>query len=263
MELFGFNPGDLLSYFLTLFRISVVLFLLPFFGGQSIPNPVKGALVLILSMALWPQLSFPASMMPTGWNIVIMFLGELVLGLILGMLVNFLFAAVQLGGQIIGFQMGFAMVNVVDPITGTSNAVSAHFLYMCTMLTFLVLNGHLYLLKAVGMSFEYVPPGTLLLSPEIASDILKFSNIMFTLAIKIAAPVMAALFLVDLALALISRAAPQMHVLILGFPIKITVGFFFLSFIFSIMALYVGDFLGGLDALYRNVMSFGAATSTP
>ncbi|WP_338667051.1 flagellar biosynthetic protein FliR [Pseudodesulfovibrio methanolicus] len=259
MEIFGFTPSDMLSYFLTLFRLSVVLFLLPFFGGQTIPRIVKGALVLVLSMAFWPQLSFPASMMPTGWNIVIMFIGELLLGLILGMLVNFLFAAVQLGGQIIGFQMGFAMVNVVDPITGTSNAVSAHFLYMCTMLTFLVLNGHLYLLKAVGMTFQYIPPGTLLLQPELANDIFHFSNLMFTLAIKIAAPVMAALFLVDLSLALISRAAPQMHVLILGFPIKITVGFFFLSFIFSIMVLYVGDFLGGLNNMYENVMKFGTS----
>jgi flagellar biosynthetic protein FliR len=198
-------------------------------------------------------------MMPTGWNIVIMFLGELILGLILGMLVNFLFAAVQLGGQIIGFQMGFAMVNVVDPITGTSNAVSAHFLYMCTMLTFLVLNGHLYLLKAVGMSFDYIPPGTLLLQPELADDIFHFSNMMFTLAIRIAAPVMAALFLVDLALALISRAAPQIHVLVLGFPIKITVGFFFLAFIFSIMAQYVGDYLSGLNSMYENVMRFGTS----
>ncbi|WP_319585029.1 flagellar biosynthetic protein FliR [uncultured Pseudodesulfovibrio sp.] len=259
MEIFGFTPSDMLSYFLTLFRLSVVLFLLPFFGGQSIPKTVKGALVLVLSLALWPQLSFPASMMPTGWNIVIMFIGELLLGLILGMLVNFLFAAVQLGGQIIGFQMGFAMVNVVDPITGTSNAVSAHFLYMCTMLTFLVLNGHLYLLQAVGTTFEYIPPGTLLLQPELANDIFHFSNLMFTLAIKIAAPVMAALFLVDLSLALISRAAPQMHVLVLGFPIKITVGFFFLSFIFSIMTIYVGDFLAGLNNMVENVMKFGTS----
>ena len=259
MEIFGFTPSDMLSYFLTLFRLSVVLFLLPFFGGQTIPNMIKGALVLVLSMALWPQLSFPAAMMPTGWNIVIMFIGELLLGLILGMLVNFLFAAVQLGGQIIGFQMGFAMVNVVDPITGTSNAVSAHFLYMCTMLTFLVLNGHLYLLKAVGMTFEYIPPGTLLLQPELANDIFHFSNLMFTLAIRIAAPVMAALFLVDLSLALISRAAPQMHVLVLGFPIKITVGFFFLGFIFSIMTLYVGDFLAGLNNMFENVMKFGTS----
>lgn len=244
----------MLSFFLTLFRISVVLFLLPFFGGNSIPKALKAALTLVLTMAVWPQISFPGSLMPSGWNIAIMFLAEVALGVILALMVNFLFAAVQTGGQIIGFQMGFAMVNVVDPITGTSNAVTAHFIYMCTMLTFLVLNGHLHLIKAVAMSFEYIPPGGLVLTNPLVNNFFDFSTIMFTLAIRIAAPVMAALFLVDLALALIARAAPQMHVLVLGFPIKITVGFFFLGFIFSIMTTYVGDYLKVLDHMYEVIM---------
>jgi flagellar biosynthetic protein FliR len=259
MEIFGFNPGDMLSFFLTLFRISIVLFLLPFFGGSSIPNPVKGALVIVLSLAVWPQLSFPGGMMPSsGFNIALMLIGEVLLGLILGLAVNFLFGAVQFGGQIIGFQMGFAMVNVVDPISGTSNAVTAHFLYMCTMLTFLVLNGHLQLINAVGMSFELIPPGGLLFTPSLTTQFIEFSATMFTLAIRIAAPIMVALFLVDLSLALISRAAPQMHVLILGFPIKISVGFLFLGMLFSIMSLYVQDFLQELALLYRGILSAGS-----
>lgn len=262
MDFFGFNPSDMLSFYLTFFRVSIVLFLMPFFGGNSIPITVKAALTLVLSMALWPQLSFPGAMMPTGWNIALMIIGEAILGIILALIVNYLFAAVQLGGQIIGFQMGFAMVNVVDPITGTSNAVTAHFLYMCTMLTFLVLNGHLHLLQALGMSFAHVPPGGLLLNSTMANSFFDFSGIMFILAIRIAAPIMAALFLVDLALALISRAAPQMHVLILGFPIKITVGFFFLGFIFTIMSSYVADFITELGPIYEQIMTLGT-TSTP
>lgn len=259
MDIFGFNPGDLLSFLLTLFRISIVLFLLPFFGGNSIPKTVKAALVLVLAGALWPQLSFPGTEFPgTGVGLVIMILGEIILGLILGLLVLFFFGAVQFGGQIIGFQMGFSMVNVVDPITGVSNAVTAHFLYMCTMLTFLVLNGHLQLLQAVGMSFDYIPPGGLLLTPSLATHIFEFSNLMFVLAIKIAAPVMTALFLVDLSLALISRAAPQMHVLVLGFPIKITVGFFFLGTMFTIMSIYVEDFLRQLNPLYRGLLKLAS-----
>lgn len=261
MNLFGFNPNEIFSFYLTLFRISIVLFLLPFFGGESIPKPAKAALVLVLSLALWPHLSFPGSMMPAnGFDIAIMLLGEIILGLILGMLVNFLFAAIRFGGQIIGFQMGFAMVNVVDPLTGVSNAVTAHFLYMCTMLTFLVLNGHLFLLSAVGTSFEYIPPGGLLLTPNLANHIFEFSNIMFTLAIKIAAPVMAALFLIDLALALISRAAPQMHVLVLGFPIKISVGFYFIGFLFTIMSDYVFDFIQQLGPFFTTVMKLASPT---
>ncbi len=259
MELFGFNPGEILSFFLTLLRISVVLFLLPFFGGTSIPNMVKAALVLVLSLAVWPQLSFPGSQLPAnGIALALMIIGELILGLILGLIVRFLFGAVQFGGMIIGFQMGFSMVNVVDPVTGTSNAVTAHFLYMCTMLTFLVLGGHLQLIKAIGESFAHIPPGGILITPRLATHLLEYSNIMFTLSIKIAAPVMAALFLVDLALALIGRAAPQMHVLILGFPIKISVGFFFLGFLFTIMSTYVGDFLRQLDHIYLNILKAGS-----
>lgn len=255
MELFGFNPGDILSYFLTLTRIGVVLFLLPFFGSTSIPTQVKAALTLVLSLAVWPQLSFPGNLLPAnGFDIAIMIVGELILGLILGLVIRFLFGAIQFGGQIIGFQMGFSMVNVVDPISGTSNAVTAHFLYMCTMLTFLVLDGHLQLIKALGSSFKFIPPGGILLTPRLATHLFEYSNLVFTLAIRIAAPVMAALFLVDLALALISRAAPQMHVLVLGFPVKIAVGFFFLGFLFTIMSTYVGDFLRQMDHIYLTIL---------
>ena len=259
MELFGFNPGDILSFFLTLIRISVVLFLLPFFGGSSIPAMIKAALVLVLSLAVWPQLSFPGSLLPAnGIGIALMIIGELIMGLTLSLLINFLFGAVQFGGQIIGFQMGFSMVNVVDPISGTSNAVTAHFLYMCTMLTFLVLDGHLQLISALGASFQYIPPGGILLTPRLSTHLLDYSGIMFVLAIKIAAPVMAALFLIDLSLALISRVAPQMHVLLLGFPVKIAVGFFFLGFLFTIMSVYVTDFIHEMNMLFQNLLKAGS-----
>ncbi|WP_022661881.1 flagellar biosynthetic protein FliR [Paucidesulfovibrio longus] len=254
MDIFNFDPNALLSFYLTLFRISVVLFLLPFFGGKSIPAPAKGALVLVLTLAVWPQLSFPGTLMPaSGWEIGIMFLGELLLGMIMGMMVQFLFSAIQTGGQLIGFQMGFSMVNVIDPVTGTSEAVTAHFLYMIAMLTFFALNGPLHLLAGLAQSFELVPPGSLLLTPDAINQVFSFSKQLFILAIHIAAPVMAALFMIDLALALIGRAAPQMHILVLGFPIKIAVGFFFLGFLFDIMATYVGNYIQSLDAVYNNL----------
>lgn len=255
---FQFNPDLLMSFFLTLFRISVILFLLPFFGGQTTPAPVKAALLLVLTLALFPKLSFPGRFFPGSyWGLILMLMGELILGLIIGMVVQFLFAAVQTGGEIIGFQMGFTMVNVVDPLTGTPESVTAHFLYMCTMLTFLALNGHLFLLKGLAQSFDLVPPGGLFLTPGLANHIFDFSKEIFVLAIKISAPIMAALFLVDLALALISRAAPQMHILTLGFPVKIAVGFFFMGFIFSIMSDYVGQYIQELTVVIPHLLRAG------
>lgn len=255
MEIFDFAPQQFMSFLLTLVRISLIMFLMPFFGGESIPRTVKVSICIVMTLALWPHLGFQDAALPAHpLGIAVMMLGELILGLILGMLVGFIFAAVQTGGQLIGFQMGFAMVNVVNPETGSSEAVTAHFLYMIAILTFLSLNGHLYVLRALTLSFGLVPPGGLFISETLMHNVMGFSKEIFVLAIRIAAPVMAALFLVDLALALVGRAAPQMNLLMLGFPLKISVGFFFLGAVFTMLALYFRDFIIGLDSMFLFIL---------
>ncbi|MDP2848095.1 MAG: flagellar biosynthetic protein FliR [Humidesulfovibrio sp.] len=258
MDIFNFDPSMVLSFYLTLFRISVVLFIMPFFG-DTLPNVMKASLLLVLSLAVWPNLSFPGTAFPAHpFNIAIMFAGEIVLGMTLGCIVRMLVAAVQIGGAIINFQMGFSMVNSIDPLTGQQEPMTTHFIYMCTMLTFLSLNGHLHLIKALGSSFDIVPPGGLFLSPELMNEVMLFSKQMFVLGVRIAAPVIMALFLVDLALALISRMAPQMNILVMGFPLKIAVGFLFLSYVMEIMSEYVTNFIVAMDGVLIHLMKLGA-----
>lgn len=251
----GLTPETVLSFLLTLLRLSVVLFLLPFFGGEKIPNQVKAALTMVLTLALHPHLGFPAQAFPEApLELAVIALGELLLGLTMGLVVRFIFTAIQAGGELIGFQMGFTMVNVIDPMTGQSEGVTAHFMWMVAMLTFLSLGGHLMLLKGLAATFKTIPPGGFLLTPGLAGKVLEASGNMFVMAIKVAAPVMVALFLVDLGLALISRAAPQMNVLFIGFPLKIGVGFLFLGMLFTIMADFVQDFIGQMDAMYHGLL---------
>lgn len=257
MDIFNFDPRAIISFYLTLFRISVVLFVMPFFG-DTIPVLVKATLLIVLTLAVWPQLSFPAEYFPANpLNLAVMFAGEIVLGMSLGIIVRMLIAAVQIGGQIINFQMGFSMVNAIDPLTGMQEPVTTHFLYMCTMLTFLTLNGHLHLIKALGDSFDIVPPGGLFLTPQLMSEVMLFAKQMFILGVRIAAPVILALFLVDLALALISKMAPQMNVLVLGFPLKIMVRFLFMTFIMQIMSDYVTNFIQAMDMVMMHIMHIG------
>ncbi len=192
-----------------------------------------------------------------------MILGELVLGLILGISVHVMFAAIQTGGNLIGVQMGFSMVNVLDPLTGTNEAVTAHFLYMTAILVFLSLNGHLYLMSAMVESFKYIPPGQIFISSKLTAQIMTISKDLFILAVKVASPIIASIFVVDLALALISKMAPQMNVLMLGFPLKIMVGFFFLSMVFSILALYVGEYVISLPDLLLNILNAGSPPEIP
>lgn len=264
MNLFNFNPSDLMSFYLTLFRVSIVLFMLPFFGGNSIPKMVKAALTIVLTVGIWPYIEVDGSLMPSSpYNIALMILGEMVLGLVLGIAVHVMFSAIQTGGNFIGVQMGLSMVNILDPVTGVNEAVTAHFLYMTAILVFLSLNGHLYLLSAMIDSFKYIPPGQIFISSKLTTQIMVISKDLFILAVKVASPIIASIFVVDLALALISKMAPQMNVLMLGFPLKIMVGFFFLSMVFTILALYVGEYVISLPALLLNIIKAGSPPEIP
>lgn len=255
MDLFSLDPHVTLTFLFALMRISLILFLMPFFGGQTVPASVKAALCLTLTLALWPRIPLVGALMPGHPFVLAVMLGsELLLGLILGLAVRFVFAAIQTGGQLIGFQMGFAMVNAVDPDSGVSEAVTAHFLYMVSLLTFLSFNGHLFLLSALVQSFDILPPGALLVTPRLASQIFSLSGQMFVLAIQIGAPVIVAILLVDLALALVSRASPQMNVLIIGFPLKISIGFLFLGIIFEILSAHMEGFVSHLPLLFSQLI---------
>jgi flagellar biosynthetic protein FliR len=124
------------------------------------------------------------------------------------------------------------------------------------------LNGHLHLIRALGNSFEIVPPGGLFLTPQLMNEVMLFSKQMFILGVRIAAPVIMALFLVDLALALISRTAPQMNILIMGFPLKISVGFLFLSYVMEMMSEYVTSFIVSMDQVMLHLMKLGVTPAS-
>ena len=260
MDIFAFNADALLGFLLTLMRVSLVVFLLPFFGGEYLPPLVKAALCLSLTMAIWPRLSFSGALMPAHpLALVVMLLGELLLGLILGLSVQFIFAGIQTGGEIMGFQMGFTMMTLADPSSGAQVSITSTVLHMVTLMVFLTMDGHLHLLRALADSFSLVPPGGIRVSGALAGDILALSGGMFSLAIKIAAPVIAALLMVELALALMGRAAPQMNLLTLGFPAKIAVGFFFMGLLFNTLALHMEDIIVSLGSLFDSILGSAGA----
>lgn len=256
MDIFAFDTASFLSFVLTFMRVSILFFLLPFFGGETIPVQVKAALCIVLTLVIWPEAgAVPGGVFPAHpWSIGLMLLSELVLGLGLGLLVHFIFAGIQLGGQIIGFQMGFSMISIGDPMSGQQIIVTSFLANMVAMALFLSLNGHLYLLSALMGSFKLVEPGTLLLGARSLQDMAALSAGMFVLALKVAGPIVACLFMVELALALMARTAPQMNLLVLGFPIKIGVGFLFMGIMFSLISLYLDGFVAGMGPMFNNFM---------
>lgn len=255
MDIFSYDPTAVLSFLLTIMRVSIVMFMLPVFSTNNIPVSVKAAVTMVFTVAVWPHLSLSGSLMPEHpFDLAIMALGEVFMGLVLGMAVNFLFMGIQSGGELLGFQMGFTMINFADPITGNQTGATAFFLWMVSLLTFLALDGHLYMIKGFAQSFAIVQPGALFIGENLLWEVLELSSQVFVLALQIAAPVMVALFLVEVALGLVARTSPQIHIMEFGFPIKIGVGFFFVGLLLVVMANKIEEFITGMDGLFANLL---------
>lgn len=254
MDLFAYNPASVFSLLLTIMRVSIVMFMLPIFSTNNIPIQVKAAVTLVLSLAVWPYLAPTATLPAHPFGVALMVLGELVMGLVLGMAVNCLFMGIQSGGELLGFQMGFTMIHFADPLSGNQTGASAFFLWMVAALAFLSMDGHLYMIKGFASSFTLVPPGQLLVGRLVLDQVFFLVAQVFVLALQIAAPVMVALFLVEVTLALMARTSPQVHIMEFGFPLKIGVGFFFLGLLMTIMADHIGTFIQGMDAMFANLL---------
>lgn len=255
MNIYAYDPNTVYSLILTMMRVSIVMFMLPIFSTNNVPIPVKGAMTVVFTLALWPHLALSGTAMPAHpFDVALVFLGELIIGLVLGLAIDFLFMGIQSGGELLGFQMGFTMISFADPLTGNQTGLAAYFLWMTSLLTFLALDGHLYMLKGFAASFRILPPGALYIGENILWEVLSLSAKVFVLALKIAAPVMVALFMVEVALGLVARTSPQVHIMEFGFPIKIGVGFFFVGLLLVVMSGQVESFIKGLDNMMANLM---------
>ena len=146
------------------------------------------------------------------------------IGVFIGFTAKLIFAGIQLAGQLIGFQMGFAIANVIDPTRGSQISVIAEFQYMLALLLFLLMDGHHIFLYAIAESFRIIPPLGFHYSGQILQTMIGFINNMFVIAVKVGAPIIAILFFVSIGLGMIARTVPQINVFVVGFPLQIAVG---------------------------------------
>jgi flagellar biosynthetic protein FliR len=204
-------------------RVSGLMIFAPFFGSASIPPRIKVVLVIAITALLYPVYSsrLQVMAMPNWTGLVV---SETVIGVGMGIATNVVFEAAQLAGQVLSVQMGYSLVNILDPNTQVENTVVAFFHQSLAMLIFLALDVHLWILRAVARSFEYLPPGSAALNPLFAKAVLHEGAVVLDLGIQIAAPVLAATLLADIVLGLMGKASPQMPLMLLGPAIKSMLG---------------------------------------
>jgi flagellar biosynthesis protein FliR len=204
-------------------RLTGLMLFAPFFGSAAIPARIKAMLVLALTVLLYPSVSHGITQQSlANWPFLIF--TELLIGMGMGIATNLVFEAVQLTGQILGVQMGYSLVNILDPQTQVETTVVAMFYQSIVMLLFLRMDVHYWLLRAVGNSFRYVPPGSAHLNSLFTVSILNTVGDMFGLGIQIAAPVLSATLAADIILGLLGKASPQMPLMLLGPAVKSLLG---------------------------------------
>ena len=243
------------SFFFIMIRISVILFMFPFFSSRVIPVLSKAGLALMISIILFSVINHQMIGFPgTPWGVARLILTEFIIGMILGLMVQLFFEGVRMMGQIVGFQTGFAITNILDPQNGVQVSIFSNFAYLVTMAIFLVLNGHHLALNAIRESFEIVHVSSLNLDRQIFQKILSLSGDMFVIALKIGAPAMAALLFTKVAFALVTKLIPQMNIMIVAFPVQIVIGLIFFGITLNILLRFVESYLGGLDVLLIQTM---------
>jgi flagellar biosynthesis protein FliR len=204
-------------------RLSGLFLFAPVFGSSSLPNQLKAGLVLALSILLFPVVSphFPPISLGS-WPLIVM--GELATGAAMGICTQLIFDAVQMAGQILSIQMGYSLISILDPSTQAQSTVVATFYQAMVTLIFLRLDVHLWILRALGDSFGYLPPGSAHLHAALINTLLNAAGAVFVVGIELAAPVLSATLLADLILGFLGKASPQLPVMLLGTAIKSLIG---------------------------------------
>jgi flagellar biosynthetic protein FliR len=209
-------------------RLSGLMLFAPMFGSVAIPVRVKAILVLALTALLYPMLAGRIPVLSIRqWPTVIF--GELLIGVALGIATNVVFDGVQMAGQILSIQMGYSLVNILDPQTQVESTVVALFHQTMAMLIFLRLGVHLWILRAVARSFDYLPPSSWHLSAAFTEGALHVAASAFSTGVQIAAPVLSATLLADIALGLMGKASPQLPLMLLGPAVKSILGIVILT----------------------------------
>ena len=203
-------------------RIGSLMLFAPFLSSGSMPVQVKAGLTIAITALLYPV--YGAARLETsalGW--VQVCTGEVVVGLLLGLSLQFIMEAAQMAGQILGVQAGFSLVSILDPQTQADSPVISTFIQLITLLIFLELNVHHWLLRGIAASFAYLPPGSVVLNLGVTTALLRAAGAIWLVGLQIAAPVLVATLLIDVTLGFLAKSSPQIPVLFLGLSVKTVV----------------------------------------
>ncbi len=247
MDILNYTLDNFERFLFVFLRVMGILTIAPIFGHRSVISQVKVGLALMIAVALFPIVPPTLQPHPHLLLLVIALVKELLMGMLLGFVALLVFIGVQFAGEMVGLDIGFGVANLIDPLSSAQVSLVGEFQSLLAMVIFLLVNGHHTLLRGVAASFDLVPLGGVRMPDLLGQNLIAMTGRVFVIAIQLAAPVSATLFLTTLALGIVARTVPQMNVFVVGFPLKIIVGVAMLMFTIPMFYAAVVALFGGLE----------------
>lgn len=235
VDVFGLSGEQFETFVLVFLRVTSMLYAFPVFSAPQIPTLVRLGLGGILSFILWKMVPV-VHLSPGIYELGLAAVAQIVLGLLVGYIASLVFTGIQFAGELVDLMIGFAVANVINPQTQQSITVIGEFQLALATLIFLATDSHYFLVQGIAGSFTLVPLPYIGFDPGVAGNIALFFSQAFLVVFRIAAPVVAALFLTNIVLAFMARVAPQMNVFVIGLPIQVGVGLIVLAISLPLMA---------------------------
>lgn len=247
-------------FLLVLTRISGIFLVSPFFGSINIPVKIRVGTAFFISIVVFPVVDMQgAPVLPNRVEqYAALVVTELLIGWMIGFIGYILFSAVNIGGQLIDMQVGFATISVLDPTSGQQVPLVGSFLYNLCILIFLASNGHYIILSALVESFTALPPLAAHFDGRIVQLMVDITGGIFATGLKLALPVLFAILLTNVGLGVLARTMPQMNIFVVGIPAQIIIGIFVIGIMLPFYALFLDVIFNGL---YGNITAMLRAIS--
>jgi flagellar biosynthetic protein FliR len=230
----SFNELEILQFFASLVRVSAMFLLLPIFGDNTVPAVVRVFLAFTINLIVYPVATaggVPSltSAMESEIGLAVLVLKESMVGIVIGFTAKIFFDGLNFAFGHLGNQMGFNTATIYDTQSESSVPVISQLIMILAMLIFLGLDGHHLFLQALVQSYRVVPIGEFVLTKAVALHIIETSSQVFWIAAKLSAPMALMIFLINCAFGIISKAVPQINVLVVSFTVNILAGFLIIT----------------------------------
>ncbi|GAB6167688.1 fused FliR family export protein/FlhB family type III secretion system protein [Clostridium carnis] len=248
------------AYFLAIFfvflRVTAFLGIAKVFFPSGTPNTLKVVFALIFSSAVLGGIDYTnINLITSNYVLIFYMIAEVTTGLILGLISNIAFEVVIMAGSLIDVHIGLSMVSTLDPNSKTNTTITGNLLHYVAMIIFFIIDGHHMIIKSIMESFRLVPLGNGILYGETMMVLIEIIAKYFVIGLKIAIPIVLIIILTDLCMGLVSRAVPQINVMILGMPVKMLVGIIAIGVALPIIIKLFISSISYLPDIFRKIMT--------